>query len=457
MKKKRDNNHKKISCIALALIIAIGLLSPVLKQSASASSYSVGTDALNPAPSAITKIFKMPTGTTTPTASFRFIFQPIGINELTDPATIATMPPISDKLINFSAADDISGSGVSIFTSGDVKSVVKESSDLSSDPLIVWPGVGVYKYYVSETQVSHTSIPGLSTMENADAVYSQARYIVEFWVDLDSSSQLFVKYVNAITVAGFIDEYYPGDPGGSKVDPTPGEDRTNPYVTIEDGFSQLIFTNRFWKSDGTGPDTPDVNALEITKSIDGMDDDPLRFDRYFTFTIKVTQPSLISATQSYKAYVLNASGVKVISNDNYPGIPVDGLIEFVSGTEEVVKLKHGERLAFVDLHIGSRVEVMEAADALYRPSYQRTFAGTSVFVGTAGASWGFPRAATPVDAAPHYLPEGNGNKANFINTRVNATPTGVKVDDLPYVLLLGLAPTSLAGYIIVKARKKTRD
>ena len=455
MTRKSHNKLKHTASIALAMLVSICLLLPALTQSAKATSYSVGTDALNPAPSAITKILKMSTETTTPTASFKFVFEPIGINEKTDSATLATMPLIGDKFISFSAADDITGSGTAIFTSGDVKSVVKESSDLN-DPAIVWPGVGVYKYYVSETQSGHTSIPGLSTMENAGAAFSTAKYIVEFWVDLDSTNTLFIKFVNAITVPGFIDEYYPGDPGGQKVDPTPGEYRTNPYDTIADGFSQLIFTNRFWKSDGKGPTDPTINALEITKKIDGMDDDPARFDRYFNYTIKVVQPSVVEGAQTYKAYVLDESGTKVISVNNFPGIAVDGLIEFPSTANVAVSLKHGERLAFVDLHVGALVEVLEAADALYKPSYQRTFAGTGVFTGAAGAPWGFPRDISPVDAAPHYIPEGNGNRVDFTNTRTNATPTGLDVDDLPYVLLLSLALSSLGGYVTIKTRKKQK-
>jgi hypothetical protein len=255
-------------------------------------------------------------------------------------------------------------------------------------------------------------------------------------------------------VTGFIDEYYDGEPGGAKVDPTPGGQNSLQETTIEDDYSQVIFTNRYWMSSGGGEENPAQAALTVTKGVAG---NAAEKTRDFLFTVKVTQPEAITTgDQTYLARIVDAGGNDVTA-DNYATLNGDGYIEFTSGSALAgIKLKHGQKLEFVDLHVGSAVAVEEQAAADYIPKYQRTFAGTGAFSApNKNTNWGFPRAQG--DEGPHYTVTGaNANTVTFTNTRVGATPTGIGVDDLPYIVLAGLALACAAGFVTFKARRRAK-
>ena len=433
MIRNQTSGLKLLTSIALLLVLSLSIALP-------AFAYSTGTDASHPAQAAITKVFTMPVGTTTPAATFTFTFTPIGIDGETNSAG---MPSISPKTASFTAGE------AATFVDGGVKSVAKETADiLSGLTSVSWPSPGVYTYMVQETASGIT----IGDPAKEGEVYSTAMYEIEIWVGEDDEGNLFAKYVNAKTVDGYIDEYYDGTPGGEKVDPTPGGVNQVPGTTIEDDFSQVIFTNKYWKTAGGGEEDPNMTALEIIKKVTGNGAD---LGQYFTFNVKVTQPSIITTgTQTYKACVLDANGNIVTASENYAGTISNGCFVFTSGMPLTVNLKDGQRLAFVDLHVGSVVEAEEAAADGYTPKYQRTFAGTSVYTATgANMAWGFPRASE--DNGPHYAEDGaNHNIATFTNTRAGATPTGIAVDDLPYVALIAVGLIALIGYVVVKSRRR---
>ena len=489
MTKKRHSKFKLIASIAIVLLMSISMVLPALANPDPTKDYkaSEGTGPGNDqAKSAITKLLKMPNDVTTPTASFTFKFTAVGVDGGTDPTG---MPAIADRIITFSSADD-SNPASHIFyqdKAGDyvnatdpeaaTKIVVKESEDLltgiSFAPGTTWPGTGVYVYTVKEYQPPSLITPNAGAVK-PDTYYSQAEYKIEFWVDeyivLDSdgkvvSSEYYVRFVEARIVAGSIDEYHEGSQGDDKVDPTPGFWWPNKYEEIENGFSQLIFTNKYWQSDGGDGVDFEKGALYVTKTVNGAG---AVLTTAFTFKVKVTQPDVITnnsssptniGPQTYKAYLVGPSGI-VIGGDNSAIMDATGLINFTSGTAIDVVMRHGERLIFVDLHVGSDVEVLEAANNDYSPRYKRTFAGTDEFRGTAGAPWGFGDTigGNSGDPGPHYLPKGGGiNKADFTNTRKDATPTGLDVDDLPYIVLIGVAVAGLAAFVVIKSRKRKEE
>jgi hypothetical protein len=300
-------------------------------------------------------------------------------------------------------------------------------------------GEGIYVYTLDETD-SGITLPG---RENEGVDYSKAKYELEFWVEKDSGGTLFVKFVCAKIVAGFIDEYYPGDAGGKKIDPTPGGKNQIPVVTIEDGFSQVIFTNKYWGSDGGGTTDPTKAAFEVKKIITG---NGAEMTKLFDFDVKVTQPGFIPTAQEYKAYVQSYDG-SVWTN-------VGNVIEFTSGVEiKGIKLTHNQRIAFIDLHVAANVEVIESAADGYTITYNRTFANPGTYTATqANMAWGFPRDTW--DIGPHIIASGNDNTATFINARTGANPMGLSVDNLPYVLMIAFGMAALGGYIAIKTRKR---
>jgi len=445
MSGKHNSTVKLILCIALAAMMLFSVALPVL-------AYSSG-DPSKPADAAITKRLKMPINTGIPAdAIFTFTFKAVGKDGGTDVTGMPAIPPVAADLT----------SGAWTYTDpvdGGVYYAVKETPDFISGITTPFPGPGIYTYRVSET----ANCINISDGTKEGAIYSSTQYDIELWVDEDEDNPgvYYVKFVDAKTVKGFIDEYYPGDPGGSKVDPTPGGSKQVDKTTIEDDFSQVIFTNSYWKSGGGGTEYPEQTALEIVKVITG---NGANLTDRFSFDVTVIQPSVIdpaTPAQTYQVCVMNTAGQLITSATHYTGtINGNGFFTVTSGVKFTVSLTNGERLAFVDLHVGSSVQVEEAATANYKAKYERTFEGTTVFTAPdKNTAWGFPRTAgTSPDAGPHYIRDGAGaNIATFTNMRTGATPTGVRVDDLPYIVLIGAAIAGLATYAAVKARKGAKN
>jgi hypothetical protein len=455
---KKTSLFRLVTSIALVMFLCLSMTLPAL--AGPGDSYSSGSGSSDPAKAAITKVFKMPINTTTPAATFTFTFTAIGMDGGNDPSG---MPPIAEQTISFLAGEEpvyVPGSpaaGTFIDEDEGVKSVVRESVNFLADLSDVdWAikGAGIYTYKVVETSSNITIVDP----DKEGSAKSDAEYLVEIWVEEDSTTgELYAKFIVGRIIEGFVDEYYDGEPGGVKVDPSPGGSYQKPGFDVEEGFSQLIFTNKYWKTDGGGEDDHKVTALEIIKKITG---NGAVLDTYFDFDVTVTKPSVVvSATPlTYKAYVLDATGTNVTSDANYSPLGTDAngnYILFTSGTEiKGIKLTNNQRLAFVNLHVGSSVAVTEAANNDYTPKYQRTFAGESEYPGIAGFAWGFP--INLDDPAPHYIKEGAGaNIVTFTNTRTGATPTGISVNDIPYILI-ALVAISLAGFLIIGLRRNSK-
>ena len=432
--------------IVLALTLALTMALPTF-----ARDYSESTTPGVNAEAVLTKLFKMPANTVTPAATFSFTFTPKGVDGGND---TTGMPTLTTKVT-------YNGGEAATVPETDVKIVAKQSGDFLADIATDndWPGEGVYTYILSEDEggIDITD----ASKEGED--YSQARYEIEFWVKEYGTGNYYVQYVNAKTVDGFVDEYYEGTPGGEKVDPTPDGMNQIPGITIEDDFSQVFFTNKYWMTNGGGTDNPETAALELTKIIKG---NGANLDAYFAFDITLIQPSVIPASEGtmiYKAYVMDAAGniVKDTAGKNgtISGTDDNGdYFLFTSNIEKVgIKLTNKQTLAFVDLHVGAVVKMYEQEQSPkeYQPRYQLTGpSGNVENIGTVGERYGFPRTG---DNGPHYLPDGTNNVVTFTNVRSGATPGGISVDNLPYFALIAVGLIALAGFAVVKARKRAAN
>ena len=448
----KRSKFRRLTGIAVATLMCLSMMVPAMAEEQPYVGPE-GSSALNQAQSVITKKLDMHKDVTTPTATYTFTFTPKTIDgEDYDPIE-KNMPPVGPITVSFSALDD-ADDNVKKHFEGDTKSVIKETPKITATT--IWPDVGIYVYEVHEEDggVTLVGLPEKTGYKN-----SEARYKFEFWVDRDSTGALYVKYVNVLTIEKYIDVFYPGHEGGEKVDPTPDRWDKELQQDIEDAFSGVIFTNDYWKSDGGGTEKPGEAPFKLSKDITGLGSDTMK-DVYFKFVITATKPSMVPDTPTvfYKAYVLDADGEVVKTNANHPDTDSEGYFTVESGTEFEVDLKHGETLVFIDLHVGTLVEVEEQYNKDFIPTYKHNFSGSDeTFKATEAIAWGFPRetGATNDDPGPHYIKENNVNKAEFLNYRINATPTGLDVDDLPYVVLISLAIAGLVGFALVKLRKRT--
>ena len=470
--KKRNSIFKLLTSIAIVMLMSVSMILPAFAEPEESPKppWMIGEPGAS-ALSAITKKFDMPIGTSIPAAVFKFEVTAEKLDgKLVANLPAGSMPTIDTIEIKYEAEQKGVKHSAIIITDGDVKSALKESQELTKD--VTWTAAGVYTYRVKESVASKITLAGA---ENEDETYSEAEYLIEFWVfeDEDNLGTYYVKYVNATIVGTHVDKFYlPGGKDGDKVDPTPDKWIDVETPIIKENFSGVIFTNEYWKSDGPGPGDPDPDpdeaSLRVTKKIAGHEAENLD-DLEFDFEVTVIKPSIVKVEegkfQKYIAYVLDAKGDVVIGTDNYAGgTDTNGYFEIIlnkptddgRSTEAtvVVTLRPGEKLMFVDIHVGATVKVEEKVDSRFIPSYVQNFSGSDV--GQKGSAddskFGFPNTK---DGGPHYLPEGNETKADFTNTRVNTTPTGLNVDDLPYIVLIGLAIVGLAGLIAYKARGKS--
>jgi len=458
MTKKRNSIAKLILCAVLAATMMFSIALPVLAER---EPISTGTDAENPATAAFTKIFKMPINTTTPAAEFTFEIIPVSIND--DKALVGKMPLLGNDgsaKVSFTAGDPATFIG----DDGGTKYLVAQTPDILANLAkdgTPWTagGAGIYKYHVKETQSGITLNTDPTYTGKEFEVYSEAEYDIEIWVVEDKNGILFPMYIVGYFIEGKPDEYYTTDEidNGEKLDPTPGEEITVPGNPDEIGplYSQIIFTNKYWKTDGTGIDPedpknpdpdPDINALEITKTVTG--NTPSAFTKPYKFEVTVYTPALIGTTGTYKAYIVDKDG------------KLSSPIPFTSKVSQSVSLKHGERLVFFDLEVGAKVEVFETIEtADTSVKYSHTFGpnATMAFtrpLGTPG-TWGFPR--DPEDKGPHFTIQGAGtNVVKFVNNVTGTPPTGITIDNLPYVMLLGIVLAGLVGFVVIKVRKNAK-
>ena len=454
MTKKFNSIAKTITRTVLAAIMVASITAPAL----AAGAFAQGSNAADPATAAITKIFKIPVNTTTPEATFTFNISPIGVNGNDITTGMPALGTGGSVAISFAQGQ------TPTFVDGGTQYLVAQSADilgsLAKDGTAWAAGAGVYKYLVKEVRGSgivHANNPDIQEFDH----YSEAEYEIEIWVEEDEDGILFPMYIVAYYIAGTPDEYYPGTPGDGKIDPTPGTTVPGTPEDIGELYSQVIFTNRYWEINSPVVPTLEKNSLEITKQVTGNNPD---FTAYYEFNVTVFTPDAVGAAgKTYNAYIVDKDGnyVALGANGNpntasgTSSSPAAGYITFTSGAEGTVYLKHGDRLVFFDLEVGAEVQAFETIENNARVKYTRTFSTEGEFimpVGTTGA-WGFPR--NPGDNGPHYTKEGvRANVATFINNMTGNPPTGVSVDNLPFIIMIGAAIAGLAAFVAVKARRK---
>ncbi|MCL1847732.1 MAG: hypothetical protein FWF91_07210 [Coriobacteriia bacterium] len=433
---KKKPFSKLLASVVLTMLLSFGFMLPAF---AADSNGAIVGDETNPAEAAITKVLELPVGTSTPNASFEFLVTPVAVDGSTDKADLDKMPVIgTDGKVTI----DLSA-GTQEAVNGGVKQVSKESADLFEN--VKWTHTGVYTYRITEVKDTYT----LSTSNPIEQMtYSDAEYDVTVFVSRAADGTLYVKYIGTVVVT-------PGAPGqeeGEKVDPTPGGD-----PDLEGDYSKMIFTNNYLLINT--PEKPDPitdGVLVISKAVAGGElADP---GQYFDFDVTVFNPeTVVDPTKTYKAYVVDAKGiVSAIPAGQAPAdtIKNDGAndyIEFTTAELAKIQLKDGQSLSFIDLPVGSSFTVMEIDPKNYTASYTLTIDGKSVETVTApaaGASLGLSK--------PVYTGE-KENSTAFTNTYRDVTPMGIAVDNLPYLVLIGIALLGLAGFIAAKARKKSKN
>ena len=362
----------------------------------------------------LVKYLEVAEGVSVPDVTFTFTFAPneeassiVSAQELAD-ANPGTQDIRFDSGFKATAADD----GASVYKADTLKSL----------PAGTFTKAGVYAYTVTETGYAFngTADSTKTIVQNPDNKSYIVRYVV--------------KNVNGEPTVTGVTVQEPG-PNGAKVDPTTedptkNDDPTTTTTVEYDGFS---FRNTYQKTEGDG--TLANAPLKVSKAIAG--DTTAAPDADFPFSITLTQaygaPATAPTAQVYEGTT-----------------PVGDPITVTYGTAKDFTLKAGQTLAFLTLPAGTSYAVSENLTgeedfAAFAPSY-----AVNTTEATGSADYG-------VDLATSTLRVNEADKdlVAYTNTYDEDidTPTGILMNNLPYIVLALVAIGGLVAYVVVRRRQ----
>lgn len=430
------------------MLVALALISIMCVMGATAA-YAVPGVIQNedgsPVEAYITKFFEMPDGTDVPAANFKFTVTPVSVDDLTDNSSKDSMPKLGNGgvvEISYAGGEDNSENG----SGNNMVFYPKQSDSLFNG--VTFPHAGEYVYSIEE--VADTYIIADSNQESMD--YSSAKYTLHVYVveDTGNAGSYFVHQVSAVIDAA---DAANTDSVGTKVDPT----QTGEGATSAD-MSKLVFTNSYLRTYGpTNPDKPEPNTdatLSVSKTVTGT---YASTTEYFSFKLTVNAPGNMPDDTTFKAYVLdngNPVGSSVLTaaanNDLNLTVGTDGeghnYVVVKSGEEVDFRLKHQEKLAFIDTPVGTSYDVTESAANAYTASVEVYTNGDSKKYTAAGASMDFGQDNNKVGIAK--------NSAEFLNTREDITATGLNLNDLPFIGLIVFGGLLVMALAVFKFRRK---
>ena len=241
-----------------------------------------------------------------------------------------------------------------------------------------------------------------------------------------------------------MDVYVVENPVGTfKVDQIVVNKTKNDKGTAEEGKvdisedktkNKFNFVNTYVQEAGTGtdPTSPDPNytengALKVSKTIDAQGETPSATDS-FSFTATFVFPEGTDAN--------TLGGVKGNEAD-------------VSLTEGAYTftLKHGDKMKFTGLPVGTKITVTEAGAANYKGSAE-------VFLDNVKQD---TVAASKYNELLKAVTDGklgqNRNTVDVTNTYNHVPTTGIIMNTLPYVLMIALCGAALFGFVAFKRRR----
>ena len=348
-------------------------------------------------------------GITTPTATFTFKFVPkTGQNSANVPyeTVTATNGTIPNRTVTYGAGDTLPQGKTAI---------TKATDDIFAG--VTYANAGEYVYTVSEEQTGWTALAN-----NIDTLTFDTK-TYEMHVFVKNKSQGTGTYISNVyfvdTTAGSTTaatakkagNAEPGTEGGSKV------------------YKYDLFKNKYTKKAGKTGDSPstinpNADALTITKKVAGG-----LASKTKNFTFKLT----------FKAASTDETGT-------YTGTKGAEQIQFTKDVEKEFTLHDGESLVFPDLPAGTKYTLKEEGTSGYTPSSAYKENGT-LKNGAAGTQ---SQAYTVADV---LIGEKENNNI-VTNTLPEVTPTGLLIDNLPFIIMIGLG---LFGFILVAKRRREAE
>ena len=463
-----------------ASAIAVAMIGGTSSAAFAANNPDLSADQQPPLSQAnLVKYLQVAEGVTVPNATFTFSFEEQGMS-----VDIGTpQPSIDPQEITPDTPTKVTDDGSSVYG-------VKALSTFI-DPAD-FDHAAVYTYYVSETGDNYTDTE-TQFITSETPGYLMHLYVTNNGVDEEGNPQFKIDNVTVEDVqtddegnpVQDEDGNYVGTGEKEKVtteDPVVPEDPTDPDLDDDEDEDDndiiesdknddgsiategFTFTNIYTyvneenedpNIDPENPEDSKLGALGFQKKVDAEKASDINNNAEFKFKL-----NLIAATghegETYTAKVYDEDGVvKDGENDKTYTFKTLNAGE----TDNVFYLKNGQALVFDELPAGTRWAVTENLSALatdkdlYTPAYKVTNNGTAKS-GTGAA--GYDLAAQAADAT-YLLATTADDKAIYTNTfdsELN-TPTGILINNLPYIVLALVAIGGLCAYVIV--RRKNED
>jgi hypothetical protein len=376
----------------------------VLSMCLSATLITMAGTVDSPAEAKLTKALQFASALSTPAATFTFEFVPLSKDGRDDATTRSKIPAIANQQISFTA-DETSTQ------TGNVRRVTKTSNDVLAglDWVNDGDGAGTYVWLLTEQQSGAT----LGAGESMDYSAAEFHLVVE------------VAYASASN------SYYAASASTTRLQGDASESATGKgSATVGDSDYNVIFTNIFNKEAGDNSGGGDTNeALVISKTVVDGDN-----GRDFPFTITLDDSAARHNPGRYTGTIFNGTEATATTYQ----VEADG--EDVS-----FNLKHGQRLVFTDVPVGTIANVTEIGSTGYTPDISGTM--TENDNGSDGEN--LATGNVPVQAS--------ANTVIFTNTYdISNVPTGLLTNNLPFIALIGAGLLVVTLFAIVNKRKAMR-
>ncbi|WP_455224221.1 DUF7601 domain-containing protein [Granulicatella sp.] len=348
-------------------------------------------------------------GITTPTATFSFKFVPKeGQNSANVPyeKVTATNGTIPNRTVTYGTGDTLPQGKTAI---------TKATDDIFAG--VTYENAGEYVYTVSEEQTGWTALAN-----NIDTLTFDTK-TYEMHVFVKNKSQGTGTYISNV--------YFVDTTAGSTTAAT-AKKAGNTEAGTEGGskvYKYDLFKNKYTKKAGKTGDSPstinpNADALTITKKVAGG-----LASKTKNFTFKLT----------FKAASTDETGT-------YTGTKGSEQIQFTKDVEKEFTLHDGESLVFADLPAGTKYTLKEEGTSGYTPSSAYKENGTLKNGSTGTQSQAYTVADVLI---------GEKENNNIVtNTLPEVTPTGLLIDNLPFIIMIGLG---LFGFILVAKRRREAE
>ena len=355
----------------------------------------------------INKVLNIAEGITTPEATFTFTFTPkTGTSSNGAPyETIdSSNGQITDKNVSYSGTD--------VLATGQTN-IKKDTGDIFRE--VNYTHAGEYVYTVAEKQNVGWKVIQKNGSPIDSMTYDNRNYEMHVIVKNKTTGGTYISSV-------YFKQVSPSVNGKVK----PSESGTT--------YKYDLFTNIYRKNAGkiTDPNEPNPNkpnvskvdpnakSLVIKKVVSGATADK---SKDFTFKLTFTKAST-ETSQSITGKIGETSKT------------------FVYGQETTITLRHDQSLVFDTIPAGTRYKLVETGSQGYTASAAYKENGASK--NQAGTvSTNFTQDSILIGEKP--------NDNTITNSLPDVTPTGLLIDNLPFILMIGLG---LAGFVVLSKKRR---